>query len=120
LTRDRKRGADLERACYRLGLKPKRKEKGLISGEVWVDRYSFLARQIEGEMAKTPSWWLKTVRVKLIFADIEGTWLQTSIEAVADVRMVGVHTLTSHILDYRGADEIASTRIPAGTPHRKP
>jgi hypothetical protein len=95
--------------CYLLGVKPKRKEKNLISGEVWVDQHTFLARQIEGEMAKTPSWWLKKVSVKLRFADLDGTWLPSNVEAVADVRVFGPHTLTSHILDYRVADEVAST-----------
>ena len=96
--------------CYLLGLKPKRKEKDLIAGQAWVDTHSFFVRRIEGEIAKTPSWWLKAVRVKLAFADFEGTWLQTSMEAVADVRIVGPHTLTSQILDYRGTDVIASTQ----------
>jgi hypothetical protein len=96
--------------CYLLELKPRRKEKDLISGKVWVDEHSFFVRQIEGELAKTPSWWLKTVRVKLTFADLHGAWLQTSMEAVADVRIVGSQTLTSRVLDYRGADEVASTR----------
>jgi hypothetical protein len=96
--------------CYLLGLKPKRKEKDLIAGKAWVDTHSFFVRRIEGEIAKTPSWWLKAVRVKLAFADFEGTWLQKSMEAVADVRIVGPHTLTSQILDYRGTDVIASTQ----------
>ena len=101
--------------CYLLGLKPKRKEKDLISGEAWVDKHSLLVRNIEGEIAKTPSWWLKRVRVKLAFADVEGTWLQTSMEAVADVRILGPHTLTSRILDYRGTDVVASkTLAPSG------
>ena len=101
--------------CYLLGLKPKRKEKDLISGQAWVDKNSFLVRHIEGEIAKTPSWWLKRVRVKLAFADLEGTWLQTSMEAVADVRILGLHTLTSRILDYRSTDVVASrTPVPAG------
>jgi hypothetical protein len=95
--------------CYRLGLKPKRKEKELISGQVWVDKQSAFVRQIEGEVAKTPSWWLKKVRVKLTFADLDGTWLQTGMEAVADVRMLGPHTLTSRVVDYSGAAEVAST-----------
>ena len=94
--------------CYLLGLKPKRKEKDLISGEAWVDKHLLLVRHIEGEIAKTPSWWLKRVRVKLAFADVEGTWLQTSMEAVADVRIFGPHTLTSQILEYRGTDVVAS------------
>jgi hypothetical protein len=101
--------------CYLLGLKPKRKEKDLISGEAWVDKHSLLVRHIEGEIAKTPSWWLKSVRVKLVFADVEGTWLQTSMEAVADVRILGRHTLTSRILDYRGTDVVAfKTPAPSG------
>jgi hypothetical protein len=95
--------------CYLLGLKPKRKEKNLISGQVWVDQHSFLVRQIEGEVAKTPSWWLKKVSVKLKFSDFNGNWLQSSVEAVADVRVFGPHTLTSHVLDYRVAGEVAST-----------
>jgi hypothetical protein len=99
--------------CYLLGLKPKRKEKDLISGEAWVDKHLLLVRHIEGELAKTPSWWLKKVRVKLAFGDVEGTWLQTSMEAVADVRIFGPHMLTSRILDYRGTDVVASKTLAA-------
>jgi len=106
-------------SCYRLGLKPKRNDTNLILGEIWVDKHSFFVRQIEGEIAKTPSWWLKKVHMKLVFAEFEGAWLQTRMEAVADVRIVGLHTLTSRILDYRGADEVASTVAPAQTTDHK-
>lgn len=95
-------------SCYVLALKPKRKEKELIAGQAWVDGHSFLVRHIEGELAKSPSWWLNKVRVKLSFDDRGGTWLQTEMEAVADVRIVGPHTLRSRILDYRTADQVAS------------
>jgi len=98
-------------SCYLLGLEPKRKEKDLLSGNVWIDKHSFLLRQVEGEAEKTPSWWLKQVRVKLVFADLDGIWVQTSMEATADVRLVGTHTLTSHLLDYRKQDEVAETPI---------
>jgi hypothetical protein len=87
--------------CYLMELKPKRKEKDLIVGEAWVDKQSFLIRRIEGEIAKPPSWWLKQVRINLSFADLEGTWLQTTMKAVADVRIFGPHTLTSRIVDSR-------------------
>jgi hypothetical protein len=105
--------------CYILGLKPKRKEKELISGEVWVDKHSFFVRQIQGEVEKTPSWWLKKVHITLVFADLEGIWVQTSMEAIADVRMVGAHTLTSRLLDYRREDEVAATPFPKGSAVRK-
>jgi hypothetical protein len=95
-------------ACYLLGLKPKRKDRDLIYGQAWVDKSSFFVRRIEGDMAKTPSWWLKRIHVSLTFADVKGTWLQTNMEAVADVRVAGPHTLTSRILDYRTPDVVAS------------
>jgi len=95
-------------ACYLLGLKPKRKDKDLISGQVWVDKSSFFVLQTEGELVKSPSWWLRNVHVKITFADVNGTWVQTNMEAVADVRIAGVHTLTSRLLDYRTADIVAS------------
>ena len=98
------------RPCYLIGLNPKRKEKDLILGTAWVDKSLLLILRIEGEAAKSPSWWLRSVRIKLSFGDLSGTWLQTSMEAVADVRLLGLHTLTSRILDYRGSDISASTR----------
>lgn len=102
--------------CYLLGLKPKRNDKELISGKAWVDKRLFFVRQVEGNVAKTPSWWLRQVRVKLVFEDVQGTWLQTSMEAVADVRFVGSHTLTSHVVEFRGANEVASTM--RSSPHK--
>ncbi len=99
------------RPCYVLGLKPKRKEKDLVSGTAWVDKSSFLILHLEGETAATPSWWLKSVRIKLSFGDVSGTWLQTSMEAISDVRLLGLHTLSSRILDYRGSDISASIKL---------
>lgn len=104
------------RSCYVLGLKPRRAEKDLIAGQAWVDKHSFLIRQVEGEVEKTPSWWLKTVRVKLVFTDLDGIWVQKSMEAVADVRIVGSHTLSSRILDYRREHVVAETSFSSTAP----
>jgi hypothetical protein len=101
--------------CYRLGLQPKRREKDLIAGEALVDQRTFHIRGIEGDLAKTPSWWLKKVHVTLGFADKQGTWVQTNMKAVAEVRMFGPHTLSSRLIDYRGTDVVAAnTRAAAG------
>jgi hypothetical protein len=105
--------------CYVLGVKPKRAANDLISGKVWVDKHSFLVRQVQGEVQKTPSWWLKTVQIKLVFADLDGIWVQKSMEAVADVRIVGAHTLTSRILDCRREAEVAGTPFTGGPALRK-
>lgn len=94
--------------CYILELRPKRKEADLITGQVWVDEHSLVVRQIEGELAKSPSWWLRSVSVKLTFSEMGGAWLQTGMEATADVRIAGPHTLKSRTLDYRPANDVAS------------
>ena len=93
--------------CYVLGLSPQRKEKELIVGRVWIDKSTFLIRRIQGEMAKSPSWLLKKVQVRLDFTDISGVWLQTGMEAVADVRFIGSQTLQSKTLEYRSANQVA-------------
>ncbi|MGE5054813.1 MAG: hypothetical protein ACM3WP_11660, partial [Acidobacteriota bacterium] len=51
-------------------------------------------------------------RIKVLFADFQGSWVQTKMEANADVRIVGTHTLTSRLVDYRGEDQLAATRSP--------
>ena len=37
------------RPCYVLALKPKRKEKDLVSGLAWVDKSSFVVLHLEGK-----------------------------------------------------------------------
>ena len=94
--------------CYLLGLQPKRREADLVNGRVWVDKRSFVVRHIEGELAKSPSWWLRRVSVKLSFDEVGGAWLQTGMEATAEVRVAGTHILRSRTLDYRPANDFAS------------
>jgi hypothetical protein len=100
-------------SCYLLGLDPKRKETELIRGKAWVDKRSFLIRHIEGQMAKNPSWMLKRVDVKIDFADVGGAWLQTGMEAVADVRFIGNQTLRSQTVDARVGEVVAQKMSPA-------
>ena len=99
--------------CYLLSLNPKRKETELIRGSAWVDQQSFLVRHIEGVMAKNPSWMLKKVELKLDFADVSGAWLQTAMQAVADVHFVGTQILESRTVDARVGDLMAQKRRPA-------
>jgi hypothetical protein len=103
--------------CFLLGLTPKRKEKGLVSGRAWVDKSSYLIRQIEGELVKSPSFWIKKVHVTLDFGNIRGTWLQTAMEAVADIRFLGSQTLKSELVDYRSNALVAGRTPPLSRLH---
>ena len=89
--------------CFVLQMIPKRGQAELIRGRVWVDRQSFLIRRIDGDLVKSPSWWVKSAHVDIRFAEFRGVWLQTSWQAVAQVRCFGDQELTSRVLDYTGA-----------------
>jgi hypothetical protein len=79
---------------YVLHIIPKRKEKGLILGQIWVDKKTFRIRRIQGVPAKSPSIWISDTYLTLQFADVHGMWLSVSLDAIATVRFLGRYTLT--------------------------
>jgi hypothetical protein len=95
-------------SCYVLKLTPRKESKDVLRGRAWVDSESYLIRQISGSLAKPPSWWVKDVQLTLHYRDMEGVWLQDSGRAIAQVRIVGTHTLSSRALDVRTGSELAS------------
>ncbi len=99
--------------CYVLQLSPKRQAAELVRGKAWVDAQEFQVRRIEGETAKSPSFWIKNVQVSISYDAINGVWLETSTRATADVRVAGPHVLTSRELDVRTATFDARAKQPA-------
>ena len=83
---------------YVLRIIPKRKEKGLLLGEIWVDAKSYHIRQIVGVPVKTPSFWLKDVNITVQFAAVNGMWIPVVIDAIATLRFLGIYTLTGRDL----------------------
>jgi len=97
------RGTTDGRDCYVLQLSPKRQVVELVRGRAWVDAQDFQVRRIEGETAKSPSFWIKKLQVTIVYGAVKGVWLETSSRAIADVRLAGTHVLTSRELDVRTA-----------------
>jgi len=103
--------------CYVLQLSPKRDAVELVRGKAWVDAQDFSIRRIAGQTAKNPSFWIKNLNVTINYGQVNGVWLETSTEAVAEVRLAGTHVLTSRELDVRTATLSARASKPA-VPHR--
>ena len=101
--------------CYLLGLTPKREDKDLIKGKIWVDAETYNIRRLEGSPVKNPSWWIHDLNILMQFAEVDGMWLRTSLHAVANVRFKGKYVMESHDLEYRFTEETASRRP---LPHR--
>ena len=97
--------------CYVLELLPRRKEQYLLHGDIWVDADTYLPLRFEGEFAKSPSWWVKNVRLTFVYSEVGGMWLQTSTEAAADVRILGLSTMVSRDLKYKITEHVATASL---------
>jgi hypothetical protein len=105
--------------CYVLALLPKRKDKNLVSGNVWVDAQTYLFRRIDGSLAKTPSWWLREVRIKIVYGDVGGMWLPTASESMGQVRIFGPHSIVTRDVKYDVGEPVAAGS-PVATSFLKP
>lgn len=90
--------------CYVIELSPKRKDKTLLRGNIWIDVETYRIRRMEAEPAKSPSWWLRDVRVAFSYGSVDGMWLQTASEFSTNVRIFGRHTMTSHDVKYEPSE----------------
>jgi hypothetical protein len=100
------------RRAYVLQLLPKRNEKNLVKGVAWVDAETFHPLRVEGEPMKSPSWWVKSVRYSFTFGPVADMWLQTGMQAVANVRLLGQHTMIARDVNYQLPVQMAALSAP--------
>lgn len=104
--------------CYVLELLPRRKDMYLLRGNVWVDANTYLPRRFEGELARDSSWWVRDVRVSFVYGKVGGMWLQTALEASANVRILGRSRMVSHDVRYKFNEVVITASAPlGGSPH---
>jgi hypothetical protein len=87
-------------SCYRLRIAPKHERKDLLKATIWVDKNSYHIVRMEGEPAKSPSFWVKDVHLVLEFDEVAGMWLQTETHAMAHLRFGGEYKITSQDIGY--------------------
>jgi hypothetical protein len=81
------------RECYRLSITPKRKEKYLIDGQIWIDAEDSGIVRIQGSPSKRPSFWARQTHIDRRYKRIEGMWLSDRVESVSDVLIAGRSSL---------------------------
>jgi len=94
--------------CYVLEMLPRRKDKHLLRGDVWVDAHTYLIHRFEGQPAKNPSWWVRDVHVALAYGDVGGMWLQTASKSTAKARILGPYTVVSRDVNYQISEPVAA------------
>lgn len=83
----------------RIRLIPRREDKRLINGVLTVSADGYPLR-LEGTLAKSPSFWVKSVRVVKKYGRFAGVALPTVLESTAELRLFGKSTFTMHY-EYR-------------------
>ena len=98
-------------SLYVLSIEPRTKDKFLYRGRIWVEAKDFAVVRIEGEPAKSPSFWTKETTIEQVYAKVSDFWLPASNRSTTTIRLGGHAYLTIDYKDYQ---------ITAATPLSKP
>ena len=88
------------RLAYVLDVKPKRKEKYLFEGRIWVDGEDFALVRAEGSPAKNPSFWTKSTHFVQVYQKSGEFWSPLSTRSVTDARIFGRTDVNIAYFDY--------------------
>jgi outer membrane lipoprotein-sorting protein len=80
--------------CFVLEAAPKRKEKYLFEGKIWIDAEDFAIVKIAGHPAKKPSFWVNRADFVRQYQRIEGFWLPYRDETSVEVKIYGRRVFT--------------------------
>src|SRR5246127_2475451 len=86
--------------AYVLSVTPKTANKYLIDGKIWVDANDYSIVRIEGQPAKNPSFWIKSVHFVHTYAKQGPFWFPGADHSVTDVRIFGNTELKIDYFDY--------------------
>jgi Outer membrane lipoprotein-sorting protein len=87
--------------CFVVQVSPKRNDKYLFEGKIWIEAKEFAVVKIAGRPAKRPSFWIKSATFTRHYQKIGGTWLPLRDETVSQVRLFGENVLTIDHADYK-------------------
>jgi len=86
--------------CFVLEATPKRKDKYLFEGKVWIDVQDFAIVKIAGRPAKKPSFWINRADFVRQYQRIDGFWLPYRDETSVEVKMYGRRVFTVDHQEY--------------------
>jgi Outer membrane lipoprotein-sorting protein len=89
------------RPTYVIQVVPKREDKYLFEGQIWVDAEDFAVVRVEGKPAKNPSFWTHSVHFVQQYHKCGTFWFPLSTESVTDARIFGKTEVTISYFDYQ-------------------
>lgn len=89
-----------ERPTYVIDVKPKREDKYLMEGRVWIDAEDFALVRAEGKPAKNPSFWTRSIHFVHQYKKNGGFWFPASTLSVTEARLLGSTKVNINYFDY--------------------
>jgi hypothetical protein len=86
-----------DRRCYRIAISPKRKNKFLLEGFIWVDAEDYGIAKVQGTPSKKLSFWTLKTEVTRTYTRVGNVWLTDRIESESDIFIAGRSNLS---IDY--------------------
>jgi hypothetical protein len=86
--------------AYVLSVTPKTANKYLIDGKIWVDASDYSIVRIEGQPAKNPSFWVRSVHFVHTYQKVDQFWFASSTHTTSEIRIFGESELTIDNSDY--------------------
>ena len=83
-----------EPGLVKLFARPKRKDVMLIDGAVYITDTDADLVRVEGQLAKSPSFWTRRVDVVKQYGRVGGLRVPIRIESIAQIRFAGASTMT--------------------------
>lgn len=109
-----------DRASYAIDVKPKRRDKYLFTGRIWVDVEDYALVRADGNPAKNPSFWTKRVHFVHTYQKNGLFWFPLCTESITDARIFGRTDLTIEYFDYKpNATEVAGGMAMTGQGFRQ-
>jgi len=90
-----------DRTVYAIDVTPKRREKYLFRGRIWVDAEDYALVRADGNPAKNPSFWTKSVHFLQAYQKSGPFWFPLTTESVTDARLFGTTDLTIEYFEYK-------------------
>ncbi len=102
--------------CFVVEAIPKRNDKYLFEGKIWIDSSEFAIVKIAGHPAKKLSFWITRADFVRRYEKIGDFWLPASDETVVEVRLYGkkILSIEHHINSVNG---VTSTPLVGQNPH---
>jgi len=88
------------RASYVIDVIPKRHDKYLFRGRIWVDAQDYAVARVEGEPAKSFSFWIRSVHFVQQYHKDGVFWFPATTSSVTQARVFGTTEVDIRYFDY--------------------